>query len=146
MMRPEILRTEAGQSSWPSPEKGSSMQIQNVRLSAEQLSSNKWRLTVRYIAVFDPVEVNPPLNFTFRDGFQIWEDDPVNDDQLTGYVALSNFNPAGTVVQRVLSHDISGDTLDTEIGGEEIKVKLRLRNVNLNFAIHKWSGTISLAP
>ena len=122
------------------------MDIQNVKLSAEQLSSNKWRLTVRYNAVFSRAEVNPPLNFTFRDAFQIWEDDTFDDDQITGWVAVSNFNPSADVVPRTLSYDISGDALDTELGGEEIKVRIRLRNVDLNFPIHKWSGTIGLAP
>jgi len=125
------------------------MNIGPLSLSAQQLSSNKWRLTVRYTATFSPQEVNPPptgLNFTFRDSFQIWEDDPVNDDQITGWVGVSSFNPSSTSVTRTLSHDISGDDLDTELGGEEIKVKVRLRNVDLNFPIHRWSGTIGLAP
>src|SRR5262249_19765659 len=115
-------------------------------LSAQQLSSNKWRLTAKYTATFSQQEVNPPLNFVFRDAFQIWEDDPVDDDQITGWVAVSNFNPSGTSVARTLTHDISGDDLDTELGGEEIKVGVRLRNVSLNFPIHRWSGTIGLAP
>jgi hypothetical protein len=63
-----------------------------------------------------------------------------------GYVAVSTFNPSTTSVTRTLTHDISGDDLDTELGGEEIKVRARLRNVSLNFPIHRWSGTIGLAP
>ncbi|MFN3980002.1 MAG: hypothetical protein ACK4SA_06430 [Caldilinea sp.] len=122
------------------------MHIGPISLSAQQLSSNKWRLTVKYTATFSPQEVNPPLNFTFRDAFQIWEDDPVNDDQITGYVAVSTFNPSSTSVARTLTHEISGDALDTELGGEEIKVRVRLRNVDLNYPIHKWSKTIALAP
>jgi hypothetical protein len=122
------------------------MNIGPISLSAQQLSSNKWRLTAKYTATFSPQEVSPPLNFDFRDAFQIWEDDPVNDDQITGWVAVSNFNPSSTSVARTLMHDITGDDLDTELGGEEIKVRVRLRNVSLNFPIHRWSGTIGLAP
>ena len=122
------------------------MNIGPISLSAQQLSASKWRLTAKYTATFSAQEVSPPLNFVFRDAFQIWEDDPVNDDQITGWVAVSNFNQSSTSVARILTHVISGDDLDTELGGEEIKVRVRLRNVSLNFPIHRWSATIGLAP
>jgi hypothetical protein len=117
------------------------MNIGPVSLSAQQLSSNKWRLTVRYTASFSPQEVNPPLNFDFRDGFQIWEDDPVMMIR-----SQDTWRSRPSTRHADLTHDISGDDLDTELGGEEIKVRVRLRNVSLNFPIHRWSGTIGLAP
>ena len=118
--------------------------ISNIQLSAQQLSSNKWKLTAKYRATFSQFEVT---NFNFRDSFQIWDDDPVDDDMVTGSRDVATFNPSSTTVQRTKSTEVSGDALDTELGGEEIYVKIRLSNIDLNTPpVEKKSGNINLAP
>ena len=118
--------------------------ISNINLSVQQLADNKWKFTVTYIASFSQFEVN---NFTFRDGFEIWEDDTAVDDKITGLVAGSTFKPTTTQVRRTLVHEISGDALDTELGAEEIYVRVKLRAVDINTPwIEKNSKIINLAP
>jgi hypothetical protein len=119
--------------------------IKNIKLSATKTSGagDTWRLTVTYDAVFSKFEVE---NFNFRDGFVVWEDDIFSDDQLTGVVGISVFNPTTTTVKRTMTATISGDTLDTELGQEELYVVVRLRNLDLNILQTKKSANLSLSP
>lgn len=118
--------------------------ISNIQLSAQKLSANKWKLTATYKATFSAFEV---ANFNFRDSMQVWEDDPVDDDMVTGSRDIKTFNPSATTVTRTKSTEVSGDALDTELGGEEIYVKIRLANIDLNTPpVEKKSGNINLAP
>jgi hypothetical protein len=112
--------------------------------TAQKLAGNQWRLSVTYTATFSPFEV---ANFNFRDAIQVWEDDPFDDDRLTGWRNDLNFNPGAGSVVRTKTTTVSGDTLDTELGGEEIFLKIRLFNIDLNTPpVVKNSGTINLAP
>jgi len=124
------------------------MTITNVQpLSVQQLSNNNWRITVRYTATFTAQETNPPLNYTFRDTIQIREDDPISDDHVTGWVAASNFNPAATSVLRTLTTIVNGDDLDTELGGEEIFARIRLRNFTTGgVPLERNTPVINIAP
>jgi len=121
--------------------------IADIRLSATKVTGggNNWDITVRYNARFSQFEFQTG-NFDFRDGFVLWEDDPFSDDQLTGVVAVSVFNPNGPVVARTLTHRISGDTLDTELGQEELYAIVRLRNLGLNLLYTAKSPTLNLSP
>ena len=76
----------------------------------------------------------------------MWEDDPVDNDKLTGVVAVSVFNPTASPTKRKLTITISGDTLDTELGQEEIFVVVRLRNLDLNILYTKTSNVLHLSP
>ena len=81
------------------------------------------------------------------DSIQIWEDDPFSDDQITGWVGASNFNPAENSVTRDLTAVVNGDDLDTELGGEEIYARIRLRNFTTGgVPLVKKTGVINLAP
>ena len=112
--------------------------------TAQKLAGNQWRLSVTYTATFSAFEV---ANFNFRDAIQVWEDDPFDDDKLTGWRNDANFNPGAASVVRTKTTTVSGDTLDTELGGEEIFMKIRLYNVDLNTPpVVKSSGNINLAP
>jgi hypothetical protein len=112
--------------------------------TAQKLAGDQWRLTVTYTATFSPFEV---ANFNFRDCIQVREDDPFQDDVLTGWRNCTNFNPSSTSVQRTKSTVVSGDTLDTEIGAEEIYLTIRLQNIDLNTPpITRDSSRINLAP
>ena len=119
--------------------------IANIQpVSAQKLSGDQWRLTVTYTATFSQFEVN---NHNFRDWIQVWEDDPFSDDQLTGNRNVADFNPGSTQVQRTKTTTVSSDTLDTELGAEEIYLKIFLRNVDLGVnAPSKNSAIINLAP
>jgi hypothetical protein len=119
--------------------------ITNIALSATKVTGagDSWRLTVTYDAVFSKFEID---NFTFRDGFVVWEEDPVDDDKLTGVVGVSVFNPSASPTRRTLTTTISGDTLDTELGQEEIYTVVRLRNLDLNILWQKKSSVLTLSP
>jgi hypothetical protein len=111
---------------------------------AQKLDGNQWRLSVTYTATFSQFEVD---NFNFRDCIQVWENDPFNDDQLTGWRNCTNFNPPARSIQRTKTTVVSGSTLDTELGAEEIYLKIRLQNIDLNTPpIVKNSSDINLAP
>lgn len=123
------------------------MNITNIQpLSAQKVGSN-WKLTVKYTATFNNDEATVH-NYTFRDSFSVREeDDTSGDDVVTGFVAASNFNPSGLSVHRTLVATVSGEDLDTELGGEEIYAKIRLRNFTTGgVAMHRNTAIINLAP
>ena len=122
------------------------MNITNIKpISAQKVGSN-WKLTVKYTATFSADEATTH-NYTFRDSISIREDDTSDDDVVTGFVAASNFNPSGLSVQRTLVANVNEEDLDTELGGEEIYAKIRLRNVTTSgVSMHKNTAIINLAP
>jgi hypothetical protein len=119
--------------------------ISNPTISAKKSSGqgDNWDVTVEYDAVFSGFEL---ANFTYRDGFVLWEDDPWDNDQLTGVVAVSVFNPSASPTHRKMTFRISGDTLDTELGQEELFAVVRLRNLDLNILQTKKTGILHLSP
>lgn len=117
--------------------------ITNAKLTLTKGAGPNWTARVTYTAKFSQFEVN---NFNFRDGFVLWEDDPFNDDQITGVVGVSVFNPNTMSVTRTLSAVVNQDDLDTEIGQEEIYAKVRLRNLELNILYHGTSDTVHVSP
>src|SRR5262245_24914863 len=100
--------------------RGHAMRILNPVISASLLAGDKWKLTVQYDAKFSDDELRQ--SGKFRDGFVVWEeDDTSGDDQITGVVAISVFDPKKNIEHRVLEHTVSADALDTEfLEGEEI--------------------------
>ena len=120
--------------------------ISNIKVSVEQPSSNLWRFTVLYDATFSQFEVD---NFTFLEGFEIWEEDTFKDDQVTKLVGKVRFKPSKTQeLQRKLVGEVSGSALDTELGAEEIYVKVKVENLTVPglLAAVKNSKVINLAP
>lgn len=124
------------------------MNITNIQPIKVTQSGNTWTLKVTYTATFTNQEKDPPLNYTFRDSIQIWEDDTSSpDDRITGWVSASNFNPSQNSVQRTLAAVVNGDDLDTELGGEEIYAKIQLRNFTTGgVPMIRNTPTINLAP
>jgi len=123
------------------------MNITNIGPLTASKVGNTWTLKVKYTATFTNQEKDPPLNYVFRDSVQIWEDDPFSDDQITGWVGASNFNPSENAVVRTLTAVVNGDDLDTELGGEEIYARIRLRNFTTGgVPLVKKTGVINLAP
>jgi hypothetical protein len=122
-------------------------EIKNIALKATKTttSGNIWQLTVQYDCVLTEKELR--YDFDYKDSFEVWEDDPVNDDKLTGKVGVSFFDPSTKVVKRTLTANINGSTLNTEWFGEEIYVKVFLENTTLNLQYpSKRSGNLSLDP
>jgi hypothetical protein len=123
------------------------MNITQIQPIIASQSGSLWTLKVTYTATFTDQEKNPPLNYTFRDSVQIWEDDDVDDDPITGWVSASNFNPSANSVTRTLTAIVKGDDLDTELGGEEIYAKIRLRNFTTGgVPLVKKTANINLSP
>ncbi len=91
------------------------MNITNVQPIVASQSGNIWTLRATYTATFTDQEKNSPLNYTFRDSFQISESDTFSDDQITGSVSATNFNPSTNSVQRTLTATVNGNDLDTEL-------------------------------
>jgi hypothetical protein len=120
--------------------------INNIQVSVEKPSNNLWRFTVFYDVTFTKFEVD---NFTFLEGFEIWEDDNFNDDKVTRLLGRVQFRPSKTQeLQRKLVGEVSGSTLDTEIGAEEIYVKVKVQNITIpgTAPLEKNSKVINLAP
>jgi hypothetical protein len=128
-------------------DEGMTMNITNIKPIQASQSGNTWTLKVTYTATFTNEEKNPPLNYTFRDSIKIWEDDPFDDDQITGWVGASNFNPSTNSVVRTLTAIVNGDDLDTEIGGEEVYAQIQLRNFTTGgVPVIKKTSNINLSP
>ena len=123
------------------------MNITNIQPLTASRSGNVWTLKATYTATFTDQEKNPPLNYIFRDAIQIRESDAIKDDNITGLVSASNFNPTTNSVQRTLTAVVNGDDLDTELGGEEIYAKIQLRNFTTggNPVVRK-TAVINLSP
>lgn len=122
-------------------------EIRNIVLSATKAttSGNIWRLTVQYDLAIKDKELK--LDFDYEDWFEVWEDDPFNDDKLTGKVGRSEFDPSNNLIRRTLTTTIDGSKLNTEIGKEEIYVKVYLKNDTLDYQYPpKRSNNLRLNP
>jgi hypothetical protein len=123
------------------------MNITNIQPLSVSQSGNTWTLRVIYTATFTNQEKDAPLNYTFRDSIQIMESDTFNDDNVTGWVAASNFNPSANSVQRTLTTVVNGNDLDTELGGEEVYAKIQIRNFTTGgVPLVRKTSIINLSP
>ena len=123
--------------------------ISNVRLTIAKTTGagNNWVITVSYRAGFSQQEWSTS-NYNFRDSFQLWEEDDGidGDDAITGSVSASTFNPNAATVNRTLTANISGDSLNNEwFGDERFYVVVRLWNMDLNIRYKAKSGILILA-
>jgi hypothetical protein len=91
-------------------------------------SDNQWEIRVEYAATFDAGD----LGKNFREGFLLFElDDTSADDKLTpSVVGVQEFVATDTTMFRTMRTLISGDVLDTELGGEELYAVARLRHLD----------------
>ena len=126
--------------------------VRNVRLTAAKTAGagNNWVITVKYTARFSQQEWSTS-NYNFRDSFQLWEEDngewgDFTDDAITGHVSASTFNPNAAVVNRTLTYNINGDTLNNDLlGDERLYAVVRLRNMDLNIRYQGKSEILILA-
>lgn len=123
------------------------MNITNILPISVSQAGNTWTLRVTYTATFTNQEKDAPLNYTFRDSIRIMESDTFSDDSVTGWVSASNFNPSANSVQRTLTAVVSGNDLDTELGGEEIYAKVQIRNFTTGgVPLVRKTSIVNLAP
>lgn len=123
------------------------MDIANQTISARRLSESTWELTVRYDCTFTSQEVNPPFDFRFLDAVRIWEWDTSDHDVVTGWVRVEEFNPGATTINRTKVVRVSDDALDTELGGEEIRAQIHLRNTTISgIPVERFTPIIPLSP
>lgn len=120
------------------------MDIQNQRISATQ-NGDRWTLNVDYTATFTQVELTS--GFQFEDGCSFWEWDDTDHDHLAN-TAMFAFTPGSLQVSRgFIWSNISGDFLDTQLGGEEIVGQIFLRNRSITgVGINKFTPQIQIAP
>ncbi|MEV4711925.1 hypothetical protein [Micromonospora sp. NPDC049374] len=120
------------------------MDIINQSISASQ-SGNRWTLSVPYIETFTAAEISQ--GFEFERWVTFWEWDDSDHDHLTNGAAV-RFRPTSVRLSRRWTwSDIPGDVLDTELGGEEIRAQLFLRNFTTSsVAISKFTPILQIAP
>lgn len=108
--------------------------IRNIVTRAEKdtTTPDTWKITALYDFEVNDDELK--LGFKYKDCFEVWEDDTLNDDKLTKKVSCSVFKPSANLTKRTLTTKISNGKLNTESMGEEIYVKVYLENYTLNLA------------
>jgi hypothetical protein len=105
------------------------MHIHRPTISARRIDDVNWEFTVNYTANFLPHEVG----VRFLDAIKIWEWDDSDHDELTAYGNHEEFNPPTNSIQRQKRILVNSGTLDTELGGEEIRAQI-------------WLGAIPVPP
>jgi len=121
--------------------------IKNIVFKATKSTTggNIWQLTVQYDCVLTEKELR--YDFDYKDWFEVWEDDPVTDNRLAKNLGVSVFDPSTKITKRTLTANVSGSTLNNEVFGEELYVKVYLKNDSLNIQYpSKHSGLLYLDP
>lgn len=103
------------------------MEIVDARLVAERLggSDDLWRITVHWTECFTQQEIQ--AGFEFEDWITFWDWDDVDHDWILN-------GPANRFQSTSLKHrwewpfTIPGENLTTELGGEQIRAQVFLRN------------------
>lgn len=120
------------------------MDIENPRIVAEQHGDN-WTLTVHWIETFSPQEISS--GFEFEDWITFWEWDVSDHDHILNG-ATDRFRP--TSVRHSWQWpfpNIPSDVLDTELGGEEIRAQVFLRNVTTSSSpIWRYTPLLQISP
>ncbi|MEJ3657313.1 hypothetical protein WEH80_30555 [Actinomycetes bacterium KLBMP 9759] len=100
---------------------------------------------VDYSAVFDPGEV--AAHFTFADSVRVMEDDTSDDDIVRNWLSEEPWTPTDTRDDWTWTVRVHEDDVDTELGGEEIYLQIRLRNVTTSSpSIFGSSRIIQVSP
>lgn len=120
------------------------MQLSNPTISATQ-SGDRWTLTASVTEHFTRDEIN--ANFQFADFVTFWEWDTSDHDFLTN-TRTDVFRPNSLTHRFTWTwSDIPGDTLDTELGGEEIRAQFHLRNATTSSGeVTVFSPILQISP
>jgi hypothetical protein len=119
------------------------MDIENPRIIASQ-SGDRWALIVTWVATFTPQEITG--GFEFETWLTYWEWDDSDHDFILN-TGVSRFRPSS--VRLGFSHhaNVPGDQLDTELGGEELRAQIFLRNHTTGSApISRVTPILQISP
>lgn len=123
------------------------MDIINPSLSARRLSDELWELTVRYTITFTTQELTPPFDFAFQDAVRIWAWDSHAHDVVTGWLRYEHFCPIATSVNRAKVVRVTDDTLDTDLGGDDVRAQIRLHNTSISgLPVERFTPILPLLP
>jgi hypothetical protein len=113
-------------------------------ISASQ-NGDRWTLVVSLIQTFTPTEISQ--GFEFEKWITFWEWDDSDHDFLTNSSAL-RFRPGSVRVSTQWTWaNIPGDQLDTELGGEEIRGQVFLRNFTTSSSpINRLTPILQISP
>jgi hypothetical protein len=90
-------------------------------------SGDTYIFTVTYTATFAQSEIGQ----MFEDAVRLFEDDPSDDDVITAYPVPEAFLAQGASVSRRHQVTATTDMVNTELGNEEIKARVWLRQVGM---------------
>ena len=120
------------------------MDIENPHMWATQTAGNRWVLVVKATETFLPVEISS--GFEYEDWVTLWEWDDTDHDHILNWRA-ERFRPTSLRHTWEWTTNIPADALDTELGGEEIRAQVFMRNVTLNSApIHRFTPILQVSP
>lgn len=119
------------------------MDIVNPRIVAQQ-NGNNWTLTVHWDETYTPQEIS--AGFEFEDWITFWEWDDTDHDHILNS-AVDRFRPNSIRHTWQWPFSIPGDALDTELGGEEIRAQVFLRNFSTSSSpIHRFTPILQISP
>ena len=119
------------------------MDIVSPTIVAQQ-HGDWWTLTVHWVETFTPQELTS--GFEFEDWITFWEWDDTDHDWIMNSVT-DRYRPTSVQHRWQWPFDIPGDNLDTELGGEEIRAQVFLRNVTTSSApIHRHTPILQISP
>lgn len=104
------------------------MQIFDARINISPIPlSQSFTIKITYTLRFESAEINGP---EFEDSVRLREEDGISgDDVISPYATPSVFNPSQEFEPTTWTYSaISGDELDTELGGEEIYGQIWVHN------------------
>jgi hypothetical protein len=107
-------------------------------------NGDRWTLIVSATEVFTPEEISN--GFEFEDWVMLWEWDVSDHDHITNWRA-ERFRPTSVRHSWEWTVNIAGDDLDTELGGEELRAQVFLRNVTTSSQpIHVFTPILQISP
>jgi len=83
--------------------------------------------------------------FAFEDWVTLWEWDDSDHDHIDNQ-EVERFKPKSIQRRRSWSWEIDGEVLDTELGGEEIRAQIFLRNATTGSTIDKVTPLLQISP
>ncbi|WP_232661615.1 hypothetical protein [Pseudonocardia sp. TRM90224] len=121
------------------------MQIRNISPIRFSQSGSTCVFQIDYSAVFSQGEV--ASHFTFADSVRVMEDDTSDDDIVQNWLREESWTPTDTQDDWTWTVRVNEDDVDTELGGEEIYLQIRLRNVTTSSpSIFASTGIIQVSP
>ena len=120
------------------------MQLINPRLTATQ-NGDRWTLVASVTEAFSESELT--AGYVFADSCAFWDWDDTDHDYLAN-MGTTEWRP-GSLRERMdwTWPNIPSDILDTELGGEEIRAQMFLRNVTTSsMAIVAYTPILQISP